>query len=66
VVANSETLDHPNIIILNKVVHENVCVFVVIEHCEGETLVELILADKMNKLSEVKHFLFTPTWNRSW
>jgi serine/threonine protein kinase len=47
-------LDHPNIIRLIEVIHENGYIFVVMEHCEGGTLLDLILADKLHDLSDVK------------
>jgi serine/threonine protein kinase len=47
-------LDHPNIIKVIEVIQENDKVFVVMEYCEGGTLLDLILADKLKDLSEVK------------
>jgi MAP/microtubule affinity-regulating kinase len=49
-----KTFDHPNIIKLIEVVHENGIVFVVMEYCEGGTLLDFILSDKLKSLSEVK------------
>jgi MAP/microtubule affinity-regulating kinase len=53
------SLDHPNIVKLYEVVHENGHVFVVLEHCEGGTLLDLILSDTLQNVSEVKR-LFRP------
>jgi MAP/microtubule affinity-regulating kinase len=47
-------LNHPNIIKLKEVIHEHCHIFIVMEHCEGGTLLDFILSDKLNDLSEVK------------
>jgi serine/threonine protein kinase len=47
-------LNHPNIIKLIEVVRINGKVFIVMEHCEGGTLLNLILSEKLNDESEVK------------
>jgi serine/threonine protein kinase len=47
-------LNHRNIIKLKEVIEENCNLFIVMEHCEGGTLLDLILSDKLNDLSEVK------------
>jgi MAP/microtubule affinity-regulating kinase len=49
-----KSLNHPNIIKLIEVVRENHRIFVVMEHCEGGTLLNLITSDKLKGLSEVK------------
>jgi serine/threonine protein kinase len=48
-------LNHPNIIKLKEVIHRIWNVLVVMEHCEGETLLDFILSAKLKDLSEVKH-----------
>jgi 5'-AMP-activated protein kinase catalytic alpha subunit len=47
-------LDHPNIVRLIEVVREKGRVFVVLEHCEGGTLLDRILSDELKSVSEVK------------
>jgi MAP/microtubule affinity-regulating kinase len=49
-----KSLDHPNIIKLIDVFRSNGCIFLVLEHCEGGTLLDFILSNKLKDLSEVK------------
>jgi serine/threonine protein kinase len=48
------TFAHTSIIKLIEVIRENDRIFVVMEHCEGGTLLDVILSDKLKSISEVK------------
>jgi serine/threonine protein kinase len=47
-------LDHPHIIKLIEVVEEDGLIFVVLEYCEGGTLLDMVLKKKLKSLCHVK------------